>query len=744
MGKGRMRLIPSILIMLTLLLLLYMNMARGISLSKPGCPDTCGNNVTIPYPFGIGSECSANEYFRVVCNNMTNPPKPFLEFMSLEAVEFSLDRKIVRLMQGVFPLNCSTDYVILVGKTISRRTPFRYSSLYNRLVVVGCGNEVRVLDYGTKQSSFGGCAPICGAGTPSCNGINCCQTTVPSRFEEAEVFYNTTGNGHAGEVCGYTFLSDQRWLERDYIGYLNRSGMIGFPFNPLNLSLDSVPMIIEWEFDISNATASLQGVKCVNESVYFAASLDGEDNAINSINTTRCYCDLGYQGNPYLPGGGCQDVDECSNPTLNNCAAGHCVNTVGKFMCKDPNDSSQMKSTVIGISSGTGALILLGGVWFFSKVIRKRIKANCRKKFFKQNGGLLLEQKFSSNDGGVEKITLFTSKELALATDRYNENRILGRGGQGTVYKGMLPDGKIVAVKKSKLMDQGDIEAFINEVVILSQIRHRNVVRLLGCCLETEVPMLVYEFVPNGTLFEHIHDHNDEFPLSWNMRVRIAAEAAGALSYLHYAASAPIYHRDIKSTNILLDEKYRAKVSDFGTSRSVDIDQTHVTTRVMGTFGYLDPEYFQSNQFTEKSDVYSFGVVMVELLTGEKAISAAKAEVGRSLAAHFLHSMEENRVFDILDPKVVKEGRAEEIEGIAKLAQRCLHLNGKNRPTMKEVAAELEGIRVMEEGSISQLQHQNTEFHSIQLPEVYNFSSISDTATFTSVTTESSESPLLS
>lgn len=231
-----------------LLILFYTKMARGASLSKPGCPDTCGNNVTIPYPFGIGPDCSANEYFRVACSNTTYPPKPVLEYMSLEALEFSLDRKVVRLLQSVFPINCSTNTVILVGKTLSRSTPFSYSSLYNRLVVTGCGNEVRVLDYdnsSTRVPSFGGCNPICGPTTPSCNGINCCQITVPSRFEEAEVFYNSTGNGRAGSVCGYTFLSDQRWLERDYIRYLNRSGN-GSSINPINMSSDTAaPMILE-------------------------------------------------------------------------------------------------------------------------------------------------------------------------------------------------------------------------------------------------------------------------------------------------------------------------------------------------------------------------------------------------------------------------------------------------------------------------------------------------------------------
>ncbi|KAM7478092.1 hypothetical protein LguiA_026305 [Lonicera macranthoides] len=251
-----------------------------------------------------------------------------------------------------------------------------------------------------------------------------------------------------------------------------------------------------------------------------------------------------------------------------------------------------------------------------------------------------------------------------------------------------------VAMIVSTKVDERNLEQFINEVVILSQINHRNVVKLHGCCLETEVPLLVYEFIPNGTLSQYIHEKNEEFPLSWDVRLRIATEVASALSYLHSAISLPIYHRDIKSTNILLDEKYRAKVVDFGTSRSIAIDQTHLTTRVAGTFGYLDPEYFQSSQFTEKSDVYSFGVVLLELLTSQKPISSTRAEEMRSLTTYFMVASKENRLFDIIDAQILQEGGKEEITRVANLAKRCLNLSGRKRPTMREVTMELEGIRI--------------------------------------------------
>ena len=347
-----------------------------------------------------------------------------------------------------------------------------------------------------------------------------------------------------------------------------------------------------------------------------------------------------------------------------------------------------------GLSIGGGSLLLLVGSFGLYKGVKKRREIIRKQKFFKRNGGLLLQQQLSSIET-IEKTKIFTFKELEMATDNFNKSRILGQGGQGTIYKGMLNDGRIIAVKRSKIIDESQLEQFINEIMILSQINHRNILGLLGCCLETEVPLLVYEFISNGTLFQLIHDQNNEFPFSWHMRLQIASEAAGALAYLHSSSSMPIYHRDIKSTNILIDEKYRAKVSDFGTSRSISIEQTHLTTHVKGTFGYFDPEYFQSGRFTEKSDVYSFGVVLVELLTGKKPVSWTTLEEEKSLVARFILSLEEeSHLYDILDDRVRKEEEKERIIAVANLAKRCLNLNGKKRPTMKEVTFELEYIRM--------------------------------------------------
>ncbi|KAF2593230.1 hypothetical protein F2Q70_00044366 [Brassica cretica] len=384
------------------------------------------------------------------------------------------------------------------------------------------------------------------------------------------------------------------------------------------------------------------------------------------------------------------DKNECTEKDLYCGEDATCVNLQGSYKCVYRN-----YRLAIGICASFGSLIFIGGICGLYKFITKQRRLNQKKKFFKRNGGLLLQQQLTSTQGSNEKTRVFSSRELENATENFGLTRILGQGGQGTVYKGMLVDGRIVAVKKSKVVDEDKLEEFINEVVILSQINHRNIVKLLGCCLETDVPILVYEFIPNGNLFEHLHeDESDNNTLTtWEVRLRIAIDIAGALSYLHSAASSPIYHRDIKSTNIMLDEKYRAKVSDFGTSRTVTVDHTHLTTVVSGTVGYVDPEYFQSSQFTDKSDVYSFGVVLVELITGEKSVSFLRSQENRTLATYFLRAVKENRLFDIIDARIRDGCKLSQVNATANLARKCLNLKGRKRPSMRETSMELEKIR---------------------------------------------------
>jgi len=352
------------------------------------------------------------------------------------------------------------------------------------------------------------------------------------------------------------------------------------------------------------------------------------------------------------------------------------------------------KKIIAGASAGF--IILFVGIAALYVIYQRRKLKNLKEKFFQQNGGFILLRKLSKREDTSGTAHIFKEDELKKATNNFDESLIIGRGGFGTVFKGNLADNRIVAIKKSKIMDTTQVEQFINEVVVLSQINHRNVVKLLGCCLETEVPLLVYEFVSNGTLFDFIHNIDKANKATWKTRLRIAAETAAALSYLHSAASIPIIHRDVKSTNILLDVNYTAKVSDFGASRLVPIDHTEIATVVQGTLGYLDPEYMQTHQLTDKSDVYSFGVVLAELLTGEKPISFTRPENKRSLANHFLSFLKENHTFEVLQVGILNEENKEEVKQVAILAAKCLRLKGEERPSMKEVAMEMEGMRLGE------------------------------------------------
>ncbi|CAA2969682.1 wall-associated receptor kinase 2-like [Olea europaea subsp. europaea] len=322
-------------------------------------------------------------------------------------------------------------------------------------------------------------------------------------------------------------------------------------------------------------------------------------------------------------------------------------------------------------------LVLLKGSSLLDWMLPKRRLTKRREEFFQKNG----------------TIRLFTAKDLRKATYNYDKRNIINSDWiTGTVYKGILPDNTVVAIKKS-YSDQRKIEQFMNELKIVSQINHRNVVKILGCCLESEVPLVVFEFVKNGTLLCHMHDPIRASNFSWEMRIKIAAEIAGAVAYLHSAASTPIVRGNLKSANILLDQNYSAKVGNFTTSRFLPPGHSQLTTSVEGTYGYLDPEYIRSNRLTEKIDVYSFGVILAELLTCQKALSFDLREGEINLSAYSVSAIREDRLEQVFDKNLVREDRIDELKRVAKLSEWCLRVKSEEGPTMKEVALKLEALR---------------------------------------------------
>ncbi|XP_047969265.1 putative wall-associated receptor kinase-like 16 [Salvia hispanica] len=670
----------------------------NFAIAKPSCNDSCGH-VRVPFPFGTTQECYLDKAFEVTCNHTSFvPPKLFLGEGGIEIADISLDGQM-RVMQYI-----ANDCYFPNGSSSYKNSPWIWLSSFtvnntaNKFTIVGCDAYAFVSGNRLGHDFTTGCIAMCSSEDDltegECAGVGCCQTPIPKDVWKIQVEVNSYSNyTNVLDVnrCGYAFVVEDS----------------AFNFskdNLTNLSLvETLPMVLDWA--IGNGTC--QEAKS-NATGYACISANSECYEPKNGDGYRCRCEHGFEGNPYLTHG-CKDIDECKNKTLNDCTKNeYCNNTQGTYTCSCPKhyigngqgvDGCKLSSKkqnmmiafiFIGIASGIIVLLLAVNILFME--LKRRSQKKKKQRFFLQNGGHMLQEKLARREASPEMVKIFSSSELEKATSNFSNSMIIGRGGFGTVYKGVLADRRTVAIKRSIRVDPAQIEQFINEVVILSQINHRNVVRLLGCCLETDVPLLVYEFISNGTLSSHLHDEAKARALDWSMRLKIAIDTAEVLSYLHSSASTPIIHRDVKSDNILLDHTLTVKVSDFGASKLVPIDLAQLSTVVLGTLGYLDPEYMQTNQLTEKSDVYSFGVVLLELVTGRRALSFDRPAEEKSLSNYFLYVLKQDLLVKIIDEKIACLGNMEQIYAVCKLAKECLNVKGEDRPNMKEVAMELQGL----------------------------------------------------
>ncbi|KAL3737276.1 hypothetical protein ACJRO7_026101 [Eucalyptus globulus] len=668
-----------VLLLCSLVALFSVVTADVVQTTKPGCANRCGN-LTFAYPFGMnnaGNDCyfKESDSFFIFCDNSTDTPTPYMygKDSKIQILNISFENHEITVKVFVARDCYNSSGGFLYNNDPSLILPdFPISSAKNKFIAVGCDTYATFSGSTYVTGCLSSCGNISDVINGSCSGIGCCETSIPRDAYRYNISV-TSYNNHVGiwefNPCGYAFVAEDGFFS------FSKDNLHEPPF-------DMVPIVVDWLIPDQTCDDAKK-----NTTTYMCQENSNCTDAENG-NGYQCRCLEGFQGNPYLQNG-CQDINECvtSQPCV-----GICTNLPGTHNCSCPKGSQgdgrkdgkgctpiihekrfRLIDVVLGVSISF-LLVLLVVSWLYWGLRERKISRQ-REKFFLENGGrLMLQRLLSEHKGSVESARIFTDEELKKATDHYNESRILGQGGQGTVYRGILPDNTVV-------------EEFINELIILSQVNHRNVVKLIGCCFETEVPLLVYEFVNNGTLADHIHKCGHESTLSWRARLRIAGETAGALSYLHSDASAQILHRDIKSTNILLDENFTAKVADFGASRLVPLDRMQLTTLVQGTLGYLDPEYFHSSQLTEKSDVYSFGVMLAELLTGLRALSFERAENERNLSLYFTSAIKGERLFEIIDLRVLNEGNPDEIKEVAMLASRCL----------REAAMELEGLmRVMD------------------------------------------------
>ncbi|TVT98770.1 hypothetical protein EJB05_09937, partial [Eragrostis curvula] len=714
-----------------------------VPIGRPNCNTTCGD-VHVPYPFGFGPSGCYLPGFNLTCDACHKPPRLLLGGgnSTFQVDGIFLNNFTVRVIHdNTFDFTNATawtDYFAGIRFPDIRR-PYMLSTR-NEFIVTGCNVEATLYgEYSNTTGTYDGiissCVSNCTYGiigldpislinNEYCSGrYGCCHAPIPPGSKPKKVKFRELDPKYSDSrvPAPLAFVAEEGQIDQWYMIF-KRSNAYYATFLSHNLSdayyatdvsfestasirlgykASQVPIILRWVVKQHVPTSAQSDCQCKNGSYI-------------------CYCKKGFYGNPYIIGG-CQDIDECKIPSISDACFGECKNLDGSYKCQcprgtrgDPHKRGGCVRILTGLqigllsASGPALLLLILGVNFaLRRVKQQRIKLQ-KQKYFKQNRGQLLQQLVSQRADIAERMVV-PLEELEKATNNFDQSRKLGGGGHGTVYKGILSDLHVVAIKKSKFevhRVQREIDDFIHEVSILSQINHRNVVKLLGCCLETQVPLLVYEFISNGTLHSHLHKNDTTGSLVWKDRLRIASETAKAIAYLHSSVSIPIIHRDIKSANILLDDALTAKVSDFGASRYIPEDQNEATmTAVQGTPGYLDPMYCSTGQMKEMSDVYSFGVVLMELLTRKAPNSFQE---GNGLVGEFNALLTEGNLAQILDPQVVAEG-GKEVEEVASLAASCTKYKGEERPTMRQVEMALEAFQKAKDPGLENVGMRNSE-----------------------------------
>ncbi|KAF8694506.1 hypothetical protein HU200_038252 [Digitaria exilis] len=681
---------------LVLMLQLMVAVAAPMGL-LPHCQTKCGK-LTVPYPFGFGSSCSLLG-FNVTCDHTHKTPRLLLGNGSsgIQVTKILLDKAIVYVKVGAI-VNITSE---LMHKHMVKNSwgtpgsgggdgPFFLSYRQNKFIAMGCNIQANLFarrSDGTRQL-ITGCSSFCAVDGDNneviwdpmdakghhchlCSGNGCCQSKIPLYNTSYEILLKKV---EAEKNVQYVdpvmhnlvLIGEQGWIERAWCWMLRNTTVPDKKTRKKlqHLDLSMVPVVLVWPM---NSTVPAQPGKAADNASRCPTEkpmsvCKSKLSSCVDINTPfrsgyACRCNTGYNGNPYL-------VDGCQGRIIG-----------------------------LGVASGATFLALALSTVVVIRHIKTLRKKKIRQRFFKQNRGQLLQQ-LVSQMADISERMIITLDELEKATNNFDKSRELGGGGHGTVYKGILSSQHVVAIKKSKIVIQREINEFINEVAILSQVNHRNIVKLHGCCLETEVPLLVYEFISNGTLYDHLHVEA-LVSLSWKDRLRITVEISRALAYLHSFVSMPIIHRDIKSPNILLDENLTVKLSDFGASRYIPINKEEIHTTVQGTVGYLDPMYNNTGLLTEKSDVYSFGVLLIELLTKRKPVSYRSSQ-GFGLANHFVSLLLEGSIDQLLDPQVSREGDGEVVD-ICLLAAMCVKLRAEDRPSIRQVEVTLESIQASKE-----------------------------------------------
>lgn len=680
----------------------------------PGCPSQCGS-MRIPYPFGMKVGCFLPG-FQVTCNNTFVPPRAFLgssflggaiqhiisgnysiddpdtiqaddrmDTTPMELMDISVSLAEVRVF-GAVSSDCQ-------GKQpyhfyIRRRTyvpyegPFLISASRNVLTGVGLNVEAELTTSMYGSDSLVRCTSVPNsmaiAKEGPCNAQGCCEAAVPPGldFGMAIADKKRTDWRKTDANCSFAMLVQKAWYNYSLEDVHADKASFSKKY-PRGL-----PIVLD--FAIGNSSCPAQGQPLPQG----YACLSGNSSCVEATNRTGyvCKCWEHYDGNPYLPGG-CQDINECAlrerYPQLRAqypCSSGGiCKNRLGGYDC--PCKTGMKGDGKTGtctekfplpakLAAGFAALIV---VFVLIVLTYQQIKL---KRFYKQNGGPILK--------GVKNIRIYTRGQLKQITNNYQD--VIGEGHFGKVYMGTLKDNSKVAVKKSIKVDKDMKKEFTDEVIIQSQMRHKNIVRLLGCCLQMDEPLLVYEFVVRGSLYDVLFKNRDIVTV--DTRLKIAAGSSEGLAYMHSAGESTIRHGDVKSANILLDQYFTPKVSDFGTSKLLARGKDEKTERVIGDKGYIDPVYMQYGTVTQKSDVYSFGIVLIELVTR----TPATYDEERSYVAKFVQATQDERVSEFIDNDITSQMDIKLLEMVSAVAVDCLKPNPKERLDMKQVEQRLDDI----------------------------------------------------
>ncbi|WOL10904.1 wall-associated receptor kinase-like 14 [Canna indica] len=497
------------------------------------------------------------------------------------------------------------------------------------------------------------------------NGLvlrNCTESSRDVCNVSAVLFENSCDPRYNNNTCFYSKTKGE---------FIDKDGIAPSRCSILQTSAVSLSAPSTLELSTAELEWWLEGPCRCSEKANFSF----RQTAATGQNRFRCRCLDGWKGDGYPNGTGCVKVPDPNQ----NCSP-------TKYMSGQCDESTTRYGVIFGaIIAGASTMAAVALVCCF---IRRQTTMTRRRKSMRR---LLSEASCT--------VPLYSYKDIEKATDCFSSDSILGTGAYGTVYAGTFSNDRQVAIKKIKNHDNDSIEQVMNEIKLVSSVSHPNLVRLLGCCVEQGQQILVYEYMPHGTLAQNLLRERGP-ALPWTVRLAIATETAKAIAYLHTAVHPPIYHRDIKTSNILLDHNYSSKVSDFGLSRmgmGAETSHSHISTAPQGTPGYVDPQYHQNFHLSDKSDVYSFGVVLVEIITAMKAVDFSRPQSEVNLAALAIEKIRRGQLDEIIDPYLDPHRDAwtsVSIHKVAELAFRCLAFHRDMRPSMTEVADELEQIKL--------------------------------------------------